>query len=154
MVDGNLYERGGISIFHSDIVSNLLYLFRTLLKGRDWKIVFESFKIKTPEGNYFYPDIAICEPQIEKYFSEKPILLGEVLSDTTRKYNSTDKFIHYQKIQTLRYYLCIEPEQQVVFFYYRPDDGDWLAETLTKGEQTLSFPYLNISICLKDIYSP
>src|SRR3954464_1851268 len=77
MIDGNLYEMGGISIFHNDIVSNLLFLFRTLLIGSDWKIVFESFKIKTPEGNYFYPDIAICEPQIEKYYSQNTILLVE-----------------------------------------------------------------------------
>src|SRR4051794_8292386 len=86
MIDGNLHEMGGISIFHSDIVSNLIFLFRTLLKESDWKTVFENFKIKTPQGNYFYPDLAIWEPQIEKYYSENPVLLVEVLSNSTRKY--------------------------------------------------------------------
>jgi Uma2 family endonuclease len=154
MIDGNLYPMGGISIFHNDIVRNMLFLFGNLLKGTSWKIVFESFKIRTPERNYFYPDIAVCHPQVEKYFSEQPILLVEVLSDTTRKYNLTDKFIQYQKIATLQYYLCIEPEQQVVLFYYKQEDGEWMAETLTSDEQTILLPALNISFSLKDIYNP
>ena len=150
LINGNLYEMSGISIFHNDIVSNLLFLFRTYLKGTNWKLVFESFKIKTPEGNYFYPDIAVCYSN-EKYFSAKPLLIAEVLSDTTRKYDLTDKFIQYQKIETLQYYLCIEPEQKVVVFYYK-QDGEWIAETFSKDEESISLPALNISFHLSDIY--
>ncbi len=151
-LNGNLYEMSGISIFHNDIVSNLLFLFRTFLKGTDWKLVFESFKIKTSEGNFFYPDIAICYPKIERYFSGQPLLIVEVLSGNTRKYDLTDKFLQYQKIETLQYYLCVEPEQQVVLFYYK-ENNDWIAETLTKDEETISLPALNISFSLKDIYN-
>lgn len=154
LINGNLYEMSGISIFHNDIVSNLLFLFHTFLKGTEWKLVFESFKVKTPEGNYFYPDIAVCYSKPEKYFSAQPLLIVEVLSDTTRKYDLTDKFIQYQKIETLEYYLCVEPEQQVVVFYYKQEDGDWTAEALTKDEQIISLSKLNISFPLKDIYNP
>jgi Uma2 family endonuclease len=154
LINGNLYEMSGVSIYHNDIVRNLILLFAICLKGTEWKVVFESFKIKTPDKNYFYPDIAICYPQPQKYFSEQPILLIEVLSDTTRKYNLTDKFIQYQKIETLHYYLCVEPEQQVLFFYYKQEDGEWLAETLTKDEQLIALPKLNTSFSLKDIYNP
>ena len=154
LINGNLYEMSGISIYHNDIVSNLILLFRTLLKGTEWKVVFERFKIKTSDGNFFYPDVAICYPKIEKYFSQLPLLLVEVLPDTTRKYNLTDKFIQYQKLESLHYYLCVEPEQQVVFFYYKQEDGEWMAETLTKDEHLVSLPKLNISFSLKDIYNP
>lgn len=154
LINGNLYEMSGVSIFHNDIVGNLYLLFRTFLKGTDWKVAFENFKIKTPEGNYFYPDIAVCYFKPEKYFSQQPLLIVEVLSDTTRKYDLTDKFIQYQKIETLKYYMCVEPEQQVVVFYCKQEDGDWMAETLTKDEQIISLPKLNISFSLKDIYNP
>lgn len=151
-INGNLYEMSGISIFHNDIVSNLLFLFRTFLKGTEWKLVFESFKIKTSEGNFFYPDIAICYPRVERYFSVQPLLIVEVLSGNTRKYDLTDKFLQYQKIETLQYYLCVEPEQQVILFYYK-ENNDWIAETLTKDEQIISLPALNISFPLRDIYN-
>lgn len=153
LINGNLYEMSGISIFHNDIVSNLIFLFRTFLKGKNWKIVFENFKIKTPDGNFFYPDIAVCYSDVKKYFSQQPLLIIQILSDSTRKYNLTDKFIQYQKIETLQYYLCVEPEQQLVLFYYKQEDGEWMAETLTKDEEIISFPALNISFPLKDIYN-
>lgn len=152
LIDGNLYEISRISIFHNNILSNLLFLFHSFLKGTDWKLVFESFKIKTPEGNYFYPDIAVCYPKVEQYFSEQPLLIVEVLSDATRKFALTDKFIQCQKNETLQYYLCIEPEQQVVVFYYKHDD-EWAAETFTKDEQLISLSTLNISFQLKEIYN-
>jgi Uma2 family endonuclease len=154
LISGNIYEMSGGSIFHNDIVGNLYLLFRSFLKGNDWKVAFENFKVKTPEGNYFYPDIAVCYPDVEKYFAEKVILIAEVLSDATRKYDLTDKFIQYQKIESLYYYLCLEPEQQVVFFYYKQDDGEWMADTLTQDDATVSLPKLDISFSLKDIYHP
>lgn len=152
LINGNLYEMSGVSIFHNNIVLNLVILLQSLLKGTSWKFAMESFKIKTPHNNFFYPDIAIFHPEVEKYFSEKPVLIIEVLSDTTRKYNLTDKFIQYQKIETLFYYLCIEPEQQVVIFYFKQNDGEWMTDTLTKDEQVISLPKLNISFSIKDIY--
>ncbi len=154
LINGNLYEMSGVSIYHTETVGNLYLLCRSLLKGKDWKVAFENYKIKTPEGNFFYPDIAVCYPQLQKYYSEKPLLIAEVLSDATRKYDLTDKFIQYQKIETFQYYLCVEPEQQVVFFYYKQEDGEWLAETLTKDEQVISLSALNISFSVKEIYNP
>jgi Uma2 family endonuclease len=153
-INGNLYQMSGVSIFHTEIVGNLYILCRSLLKGKDWKVAFENYKVKTPEGDFLYPDIAVCYPQLEKYFSERPLLIAEVLSDATRKYDLTDKFIQYQKIETFQYYLCVEPEQQAVFFYYKRDDGEWMAETLTKDEQIISLSKLDISFSVKDIYNP
>lgn len=151
LINGNLFEMSGVSIFHNDLVLNLLFIFKTYLKGTDWKVAFESFKIKTPDSNFFYPDIAVCYPKIEKYFSEQPLLIAEILSDNTRKYDLTDKFIQYQKIETLQYYLCLEPEQQVVLFYHKKED-EWVVETFTKDEQTIHLPALNISVSLGEIY--
>jgi Uma2 family endonuclease len=152
LINGTLYEMGGISIFHNNLVVKFSFLLYSLLKGTDWQLTVESFKIKTLNGNYFYPDIAVCFPEIERYFSEKPILLVEVLSDATRKYDLTDKFIQYQKLETLDYYLCVEPEQKAVIFYSKQDDKEWMAETLTQDEHIISLPKLHISFSLKDIY--
>jgi len=152
LINGALYETSGASTFHNKIVGNIYFLLRVLLKGTNWDIAFESFKVFNPDRNYFYPDIAISYPEVQKYFSEKPLLIVEVLSNTTRKFDLTDKFIQYQKIQTLQYYLCVEPEQQVVIFYHKRDDGEWMTETFTKDEQQIELPKLNISFTIKDIY--
>ncbi len=152
LLNGNLYEMSGISIFHNDIVISFFSLLRNLLKGTTWKLTVENFRVRTPDGNYFIPDISVCYPEVQKYFSDKPVLIVEVLSDKTRKFNLTDKFIQYQKISTLQYYLCVEPEQQVVIFYHKQEDDEWMTETFTKDEQEVRLQKLNISFTVKDIY--
>lgn len=154
LINGQLIEMSGVSIFHNDIVGNFYSFFRNILKGKVWKVVFENFKIKTPEGNFFYPDIAVCHPEVERYFSEHPILIVEVLSDATRKYDLTDKFVQYQKIASLFYYICIEPEQQVVVLYQKQEDGEWTAETYTTYDKQILLDKINVSFSLKDIYQP
>lgn len=153
LLNNTLYEMSGISKFHNRITLNILLLFRSLLKTDIYDLYFEGYKVKTPNGNFFYPDILICHTDAQKYYTEQPVLIVEVLSHTTRKFDLTDKFIQYQKIETLQYYLCVEPEQQVVLFYYKHND-EWITETLTKDDQMISLAKLDISFSLKDIYHP
>lgn len=153
LINGNLYQISGISKYHNRITLNILLIFKALLNAKSYDIYFEGFKVRTPGSNFFYPDVLICHTDANKYYTDKAILIVEVLSETTRKFDLTDKFIQYQKIETLEYYLCVEPEQQVVLFYYK-QDGDWITETFTKDEQILSLPKLNVSFSLKDIYNP
>jgi Uma2 family endonuclease len=90
LINGSLYEMWGISIYHNDIVLNILFLLRTHLTNRAYKITFESYKVRTPDGNYFYPDVMVCEQDAKKYYAEKPVLIVEVLSESTRKFNLVD----------------------------------------------------------------
>lgn len=153
LINGNLYEMSGSSKYHHKLSGIIFLLLNSLLKNKEYEIYFEGFKVQTPEKNYFYPDICVCKANPKKYFTEEPIFIVEVLSETTRKFDLTDKFIQYQKISTLQYYLCIEPEQQVIFFYFKNENGEWLAETFTKDESIIELPALNISFSVKDVYS-
>jgi Uma2 family endonuclease len=64
----------------------------------------------------------------------------------------TDKFIQYQKIPSLQYYLCVEQEQQVVFVYLKYDYGQWMADTFTRDQQAIVLAKLEISFLVKDNY--
>ena len=154
LINGNLYEMSGISIFHNDIVLNLLVLLKRFLPEDHYKLTFESYKYRTPDKNFFYPDVMICEADSARYYAEKPVLIAEVLSPSKRKFNLVDKFIQYQKAETLQYYLCIEPEQKVVIFYFKNEEGEWLTKTFTNDSDVITLSHLSINISLKDIYQP
>jgi len=152
LINGNLYEMSGSSKYHNKLERFIANFLEKLL-GNRYEVFIEGFKVKTPNGNFFYPDVIICANNSERYYTSEPILLVEVLSETTRKFDLTDKFIQYQKIPTLQYYLCVEPEQQVIIFYFKNNDEEWMTETFTKDESIIDLPALNISFAVKDVYS-
>jgi Uma2 family endonuclease len=154
LFNGNLITMSGVSTDHNEITLNIAILLRQLLKGTEYKVFIESVKVKTPLGNFFYPDVMVCHPNPDKYFSTEPIVIIEVLSESTRKYEVIDKFIQYQKIESLNYYLCVEPEKQYVLLYIKDTDGEWQLDTLIKDEDVINLSNINISLSLQQIYKP
>jgi Uma2 family endonuclease len=63
-----------------------------------------------------------------------------------------DKFIQYQKIPSLQYYLLIEPDKPLVIFNQKNEDGDWMAHTFTAVTDRIKLPQLDLEISLSDIY--
>ena len=153
LINGNLYEMSGSSIYHNKFERWFANFIESLLKPNEFEVLIEGFKVKTPDSNFFYPDIIVCTKNFKRYFTTEPILLVEILSETTRKFDLTDKFIQYQKIPTLQYYLCVEPEQQVIIFYFKTDTGEWMTETFTKNESIINLPALNISFTIQAVYN-
>lgn len=153
---GNLYEMPGTSFLHNQICMLLWMIFRNQLPSNMYSIDTESVKVKIPgEDVFLYPDVfisKIIENPETTFVLNDPVFIADVLSDSTRRYDSTDKFIQYRKIESLQYYLLVEPEKQVVFFYEKAADGDWIAKTYTENEEEVKLPLLNASIRIGDIY--
>ncbi len=154
---GNLYDMPGNTIFHERMVKSLLKILELIISDMGFEVFSKDIKVKTPEGNvFFYPDlilVPIIDQQGNSYVANNPLLIFEVLSDSTRRYDSADKFIQYRKIESLQYYLLVEPEKKVVIFYEKVSDGDWVAKTYTENEEEVKLPLLNATIRIGDIYS-
>ncbi len=155
--NGKLFEMPGASILHNDICLQLYFILRSLLKLYGYRVNVENVKVKIEnEDIYLYPDVLVTSEQfqtLKDYIVHQPILIAEVLSESTRKHDLTDKFILYQKISTLKYYLAVEPEKHLVLFYEKNDEGEWLAKTYTELNEVIELKSLNTAIKLQDIYS-
>jgi Uma2 family endonuclease len=156
--DGKLIVMPGESLLHNQICISLLFILKSLLQ-QPFRVYIESVKVNIEgENKYVYPDIAVIAQQPERdlpykdYIIYEPLLVAEVLSDSTRKYDLTDKFILYQKISSLRYYLAVEPEKQLVLFYEKTAEGEWTAKAFTGIEDNINLPSLGGQIRLGDIY--
>lgn len=104
---------------------------------------------------YYYPDIFITrEPETDenKYVQFEPELIVEVLSETTRAKDMVDKFIQYRKINSLNYYLIVEPEKYLVLCNFKDEKGEWDMVSYTQPDEIIQLPKLNISLSLADIY--
>jgi Uma2 family endonuclease len=154
-INGKLLEMPGTTDFHNEICLQIAFLLKQLLKIKGFKIYQESIKLHISDKKYTYPDVFataddrdLASRNIKRY----PTLIAEVLSDSTRVYDKTDKFILYQQIPTLKYYLTIEPEKPLIECYALQDDGNWEVETFTSLSETIKLTALNIELPLTAIY--
>jgi Uma2 family endonuclease len=155
-INGNLIEMSGASREHHKICKRLLRLLENLLDDRGYEVYIENMKVKIQnENQYYYPDIFItkeAETDKNKYVQFEPELIVEVLSGTTRTKDMVDKFIQYRKINSLNYYLIVEPEKYLVLCNFKDEKGEWDMVSYTQPDEVIQFPRLNISLALADIY--
>ena len=149
----NLIEMAGASFLHNLISSNIFFILKTLLKNKSERVFIERFKAFIKEQNiFFYPDVMVALPEEHQYYATQPVLIVEVLSESTRKFDMIDKFIQYQKLDTLQYYLLVEPDKYLVILYKKAAERDWQSNTFTAITDIIDLPKFNISVALKDIY--
>jgi Uma2 family endonuclease len=154
-INGQLCETPETSDTHNEINGNLAIAFRQHLKDKTFRI-YTSVKVSVIENqHYTYPDVFVTNHKLDadsRYIKRYPSVIVEVLSDGTRVYDKTDKFIRYQKIESLRHYLTVEPEKTLIECYTKQADGSWEVETFTNISETISLPALNITLSMRDIY--
>src|SRR5258708_36757298 len=114
---GDIFAMSGASQRHNDIALNLYAAFRSGLVSRGCGANVSDVRLRTPSGLYAYPDVmVVCGPTLltgeRPDTVTNPIILVEVLSNSTRDYDRTRKFDHYRSIPTLRH--CVFVDQDII----------------------------------------
>ncbi len=108
------------------------------------------------EDQYCYPDIFITkktETDENRFVQFQPELIVEVLSETTSTKDMVDKFIQYRKINSLNYYLIVEPQKCLVLCHTKDEQGEWDMASYTKTDEIIQLTLLNIALPVEEIYS-
>lgn len=155
-INGQLFPMPGTTDKHNDICLNLAIAFRYLLKTTSCKVYMESVKVQIAhQKHYTYPDIFVtCEArdQEDAYIKRYPLLIAEVASPSTKVYDKTDKFLDYRKIKSLRHYLVVDTENELVECYTRKNGNGWLSEVYYTHADLIPLEALGISLPLSAIY--
>lgn len=80
-----------------------------------------------------------------------PLVLIEVLSDSTEAYDRGAKFAHYRKLASLLEYLLVAQVERRVEHYRRSEHGQWLLSDW-EGDVAVALPALGIELPLSEIY--
>jgi Uma2 family endonuclease len=155
--NGKLIAMPGTSDKHNDICFNIKAALKPRLKDSNCRVQIENVKVSIIEGKRFvYPDAFItCDERDlkDKFIKRYPKVIFEVLSDSTRVYDKTDKFVLYKKnIPALEYYILVEPEKIDVEIFSKNDDGTWDSLTLNSKKDILKIAVLGINIPIEELY--
>lgn len=157
-VDGVVYAMSGASVRHNLIVSNLIVTLGSQLRGSSCSVFPSDLKVRVPSGrSYFYPDVSVICGEIEfgddqSDIVSNPLVVIEVLSESTAAFDRGKKFQSYQQIESLREYLLVSQDEQVVEHYLRQDDGHWLYTRAAGPDESVELPTVNCLLTLRDVY--
>ena len=156
--DGEIFAMGGASPEHVLIVSNLVGELRTQFKGGPCRVYPVDLRVKvSPTGLYTYPDVVvICEaPEFsdeQKDTLVNPVLIIEVLSESTGDYDRGGKFEQYRTIESFQEYLLIAQDRPHVEHYVRQPDRSWVLYETNRLEDTIHLKSVPCSLPLSEIY--
>lgn len=157
-IDGTLVAMAGGSAQHGLIQVGISSLLRTALRGRDCYVYPSDVKIGIPTANiYTYPDISVVcgTRQFEEGRRDtllNPILLVEILSSATERYDRGKKFAHYRRIPTLAEYVLVAQDTPLIEHYVRQPDGTWRWAAVEGLDETITLSTVKCSLPLAEVY--
>ena len=156
-VAGEVFAMSGATLRHSLIATNIAAELRQRLKGRDCTVHASDLRVGTPAGNYFYPDVVVVcgEPVYADDHRDtilNPILIVEVLSDSTPDYDRGGKFAQYRRLASLQEYLVVAQTAPCVEHHTRQADGCWLLHETSDLTAVLTLDSSGCQLPLAEIY--
>ena len=155
--DGTLVAMAGGRPRHAEINGNILFAFKSKMKGTGCKVYNSDVLLKLPVGKkYFLPDVVVTcnkdDIESERFFHH-PSIIVEVLSDSTELYDRVKKWEQYRRIKSLRYYLLVRQNEYLVDVYHRPNEKSlFYYQSFTGLDEIIHFENLGIGIKSSEMY--
>ncbi|MEK6259225.1 MAG: Uma2 family endonuclease [Planctomycetota bacterium] len=155
--NGEIFAMAGASREHNLIVTNLAGELSQQLKDKPCEVYPSEMRTRIPNGPYVYPDVVIVcsEPQFEDKRLDtltNPLVVIEVLSDSTADFDRGTKFRYYRRIASLREYIVVDQAEPFVERHSRGAGDVWQLEESVGLSATLKLESPGCALSLSDIY--
>ena len=157
-VNGEMFAMAGVTLQHSDLQTNIILELGPALRDRDCRIAGSDLRVRvSATGIYAYPDVTVvCGKRLladdHKDILLNPVVIFEILSQSTEPYDRGLKFQHYRTIESLKEYILVDQSKVRVEQYVRQDANTWTLHDHQQLEQELKIDSIGVSLPLARIY--
>lgn len=154
--EGYVYDRAEVKTLHNRIAMSCLLALGQQLVGKNCEAFNSDMKVRVQlpsHTRFYYPDgMVVCEPNPpESSFQDRPVVIVEVVSETTRRIDEGEKREAYLSISTLAAYLLVETDQPRVVVYRRASQG-FVPEAYEGLEAVIPLEQVDLELALRDVY--
>jgi Uma2 family endonuclease len=164
--DGQIFPMAGGTPNHNRIAGNIYAALNLAFTDQDFDVFMSDLRLWIPRKSlYTYPDIMVVAGELafaegRKDTITNPVAIVEVLSDSTKNYDSPletlrergEKFEFYRTLFSFREYLLIDQNKIYVEHCIKTTDNKWLLAEYEDVDTTLSFASIPFQISLAVIY--
>jgi Uma2 family endonuclease len=139
-VSGLILAMAGGTLEHSALCSAVIVALGAQLAGRRCRVFESNARVRVQSsGNAYYPDASVVCGQLEIDREDarsllNPVVIVEVLSPTTERYDRLDKLEDYQRISTLQHVVLLGHAAPQLEVWTRTASG-WLHTLYEPGAQ-------------------
>jgi Uma2 family endonuclease len=154
-LNGVVYAMAGARNAHNRIATNSLGALVNRLRGQKCEAFNSDTKIRIRFANeirFYYPDaFVVCDPNPDTdSFHDRPKMVLEVLSRSTRRIDEGEKKDAYLTIPSLDVYVLLEQESATVTVFRR--SKGFVQEVYEGLETVMRLPEIGIELPLAEIY--
>lgn len=156
-VDGEIFAMTGARDAHNQIAGNLYMALRVALRGTPCRAFISDMKLHVEAADaVFYPDVLVtCDARDRRPEADlakrHPLLIVEVLSDSTAAYDRGRKFELYRRLQELQEVLFIAQDRMQLDLFRRNGQGRWELYPAAEGE-VLRLESVGLDLAVAQVY--
>jgi Uma2 family endonuclease len=158
--NGKIVKMPNAKFYHNLIISNIARAINNLLDNLDgdYYVLAGGQKVYVEAENVaLYPDALVISEKPQFYEGQQslltnPIVIIEVLSKSTAKYDCTDKFNFYKSLSSFKEYVLIDQKSIFVETRFQEAPDVWRYSTYKANEAEVLLRSLRISVKMDDIY--
>lgn len=156
-IDGTVHAMAGASNRHNRIASNGLGILINQLRGKPCEPFNSDTKVRiefADHTRFYYPDVmVVCHPNPPgEHFQDHPVVIIEVLSESTRRIDLEEKSKAYLAIPSLKVLVLAESDRPLATVYRCALEGGFGIERHAGLDAIISLPEIAASLPLAELY--
>lgn len=154
---GTVHAMAGASNQHNAIAVNALLALGAPLRGKSCRPFNSDTKVRIEypdHTRFYYPDaLVVCHPNPPTdHFQDQPVVVIEVLSDSTRRADLGEKRDAYLTIPSLKVLILAESEAPAAVVHRRKTEGGFAVEAHSGLDAVIPLPEIEASLPLAELY--
>jgi Uma2 family endonuclease len=154
---GMVHAMAGGSNRHNTIATNAVIAFGSALRGKFCRAFNSDTKVRIEypdHTRFYYPDaMVVCAPNPpDDHFQDHPVVVVEVISESTRRTDLGEKRDAYLTIPSLKVLMFVEPDSIRVTLHRRKPEGGFAIEVFAGADAVVPLPEIDTHLPLSELF--
>ena len=157
-LDGQIIQMAGGKANHNTVALNLSSALNYNLRKKPYRVFMSDLRLWIPDCRlYTYPDVMVVNTPLVYAENRQdtvtnPLVIAEILSDSTEKYDRGDKFRMYRTISGFQEYLLIAQSAMQVEKFTKNDSQQWVLSEYAGKDSIIALNSFEFEISLDELY--
>jgi Uma2 family endonuclease len=156
---GEIFVMSGGTSPHNRVAINIATCLNTALQTHPCFVYSSDMRIRIDTADFStYADVMVICGE-EQFYQDRldvvtnPLLVVEVLSPSTSKFDQTKKFELYRYLPSFAHYLIVDPDRAYIEYYAKTGEN-WLLRLYTNLDQIIkiTLPHSEVELPLATVY--